>query len=306
MLILASNTDLLRITTGSAGKIDVHASWMDNVAGSIAPGRTNTANIITAGTTTVVGSPAVGAQRSLKTLHVFNRGTTNNAITVIHTDGSTSVELHKVTLPPNTSLQYVDEIGFVNTISGIAGMKNLIAQRVITTAVDHIDFVNEINPIYNEYELHVLGLQVNAVGAAIAVRVSKNAGVTWEADPAAQYGYAWQAQAASNVNVNFGGYDIAWYLSNPLEATVVDAFANASFILHAAYLAKSGVRKQMWGEGMMQDPIEGPTRIVAGCTFSDDTHSNPPINGLRFLLMPEGGPAKMSVGTFNLYGTRVS
>jgi hypothetical protein len=118
MLILGSSSDLLQVMTGSAGSIDVHASWMDNVAGAVGPGRTNTA-ITTAATTTVVGSPASGTQRNLKTLHIRNRGANSNDITVFHTDGTTPVSLQKVTLLAGGTLQYVDEIGFLPQLAGV-------------------------------------------------------------------------------------------------------------------------------------------------------------------------------------------
>lgn len=118
MLILASASDKLQIITGSAGTIDVHVSWMDNVAGSVALGRTNTANITTATITDVVASPAAGSQRNIKTMHVHNRGIVNNDITVVHTDGTTPVQLHKVTLVPAGSLEYIDEVGFGVIVGG--------------------------------------------------------------------------------------------------------------------------------------------------------------------------------------------
>jgi|SRR5215472_1338848 len=119
MLILASASDLLQIGVGSAGLIDVHASWMDNVAGAVGPGRTNTATITTASTTTVVPSPAAGSQRNVKTLHVRNRGTASNQITLTHTDGTTSVSLQSVSLPVGATLQYIDEVGFLPPLLGI-------------------------------------------------------------------------------------------------------------------------------------------------------------------------------------------
>ncbi len=112
MLLLVSTTDKLQVVTGSAGAIDVHASWMDNVSGGVQPGRTNT-NIATAATVDIVAAPAAGVQRNIKTLHIRNRGTANNAITVQHTDGTIVSQLHKVTLIPEQTLQYIDEIGFI-------------------------------------------------------------------------------------------------------------------------------------------------------------------------------------------------
>lgn len=112
MLLLTSITDKVQVVTGSAGTVDVHASWMDNVSGAVQPGRTNT-NITTAATTDVVASPATGVQRNVKTLHIRNRGTANNAITVQHTDGVIVSQLIKATLIPEQTLQYIDEIGFI-------------------------------------------------------------------------------------------------------------------------------------------------------------------------------------------------
>jgi hypothetical protein len=119
MLILASASDLIQLQVGSPGSIDVHASWMDNVSGAVGPGRTNTPTITTSGTTTVVASPAAGTQRNVKTLHVRNRGANANDVTVSHTDGTTAVSLQKVTLPAGSTLQYIDEVGFLPPLLGI-------------------------------------------------------------------------------------------------------------------------------------------------------------------------------------------
>lgn len=111
MLLLTSTSDKLQVVTGSAGTIDVHASFMDNVSGAVAPGRANT-NITAAVTTDVVTCPA-STQRNIKTLHVRNRGGSSNIVTVQHTDGTTLAQLHRTTLLPDQTLQYIDEIGFI-------------------------------------------------------------------------------------------------------------------------------------------------------------------------------------------------
>jgi hypothetical protein len=112
MILLTGTSDLVQIVTSAAVTIDVHASWVDNSASAVTPGRTNTA-ITTATTTTVVGSPASGVQRNLKTLHVCNKhASTPCDVTVRHTDGTTIVELCKVTLVAGAILQYIDKEGF--------------------------------------------------------------------------------------------------------------------------------------------------------------------------------------------------
>jgi hypothetical protein len=112
-LILGPTTDLLRVTTGQASTIDVHASWLDNAAGSITPSRTNTATISAATTTTVVGSPAASTQRNVKGLTIRNRDAAVACdITVVHTDGTNALELIKCTLAAGESLHYFEGIGF--------------------------------------------------------------------------------------------------------------------------------------------------------------------------------------------------
>ena len=73
MLLLTSVSDLIQVITGSAGAIAVHASWVDNATGTITPGRTNTASITGALTTTVVAAPAASTQRNVKFMSIFHR-----------------------------------------------------------------------------------------------------------------------------------------------------------------------------------------------------------------------------------------
>lgn len=101
MLILASTTDLIKVITGSALNLDVHASWLDFNGTTVTPGATDTL-ISTATTTTVVASPASSTQRNVKTLTFHNRdATSSNLITIEHTSsvGPTTVVLHAITLP---------------------------------------------------------------------------------------------------------------------------------------------------------------------------------------------------------------
>lgn len=112
MLILASTSDIIRVVTGSAvTTITCHASWVDNNAGTITPGRTNTA-ITTAATTTVVGSPAGSAQRNVKSLQITNNHTSlSTQVTVQHSDGTTVTDLMDCTLLANENLVF-NEAGF--------------------------------------------------------------------------------------------------------------------------------------------------------------------------------------------------
>lgn len=110
MLLLTSTSDIIRIVTGAAADVDVHASWVDNASGTITPGRTNTAPITTATTTTIVASPASGVQRNVKTLYIHNVSlTAETAVTVQHFDGTNSVDLINCTLLPDEHLNLTEE-----------------------------------------------------------------------------------------------------------------------------------------------------------------------------------------------------
>ncbi len=110
MLILQS-TDKLQVVTTGATSLDVHVSWMDNVAGAVNPGRTNTPTITTGTTTDVCGSPAAGVFRNIKTVHIRNKAGPVG-VTLRHTDGVNAVELYRVNLGTDQTMSYIDEVGF--------------------------------------------------------------------------------------------------------------------------------------------------------------------------------------------------
>lgn len=110
MLLLTSTSDIIRIVTGSAAEVDVHASYVDNNAGVITPGRTNTPPITTATTTTIVGSPASGVQRNVRSIHIHNvHSTGSTTVTVQHFDGTTSIDLINCTLLPDEHINLDEE-----------------------------------------------------------------------------------------------------------------------------------------------------------------------------------------------------
>lgn len=111
MLLLASTSDKLQVTTSSTANTDVHADYVDFSTGSV-PDRKNTA-IASATTTDVVLSPAASTIRTVKTLTIRNRhASTAQDVTVIHTDGTTAVELIKATLNAGDALHYDEGTGF--------------------------------------------------------------------------------------------------------------------------------------------------------------------------------------------------
>lgn len=114
-MLLVSTSDKIQVITGTAVTTDVHASYMDadnSTTPVITPGRKNTA-ISTATTTDVVSAPASSHQINVKYMTVRNTHASSSVdITVQHTDGTTTVTMHKVTLLPGGVLQYVEGLGF--------------------------------------------------------------------------------------------------------------------------------------------------------------------------------------------------
>lgn len=105
MLLLASTSDIIRVVTGSAADVDVHASYVDNASGTITPGRTNTAPITTATTTTIVGSPGASTQRNVRALYIHNtHATVSTTVLVQHFDGTNNVDLVNCLLLPDEHL----------------------------------------------------------------------------------------------------------------------------------------------------------------------------------------------------------
>lgn len=132
MIVLASTSDLLQIVTREAVTVDVQADWVDGVA-TATPGRTNTL-ISTATTTTVVAAPAGGVYRTIKTVHIRNRSATAAVkVTVVHTDGTTAVEMHACTIKPSGSLDYDERRGWtMRRTSGSVQWQTVGGQRSLT------------------------------------------------------------------------------------------------------------------------------------------------------------------------------
>lgn len=110
MILLTSTSDIIRVVTGSAASVQVHASYVDNASGVITPGRTNTAAITSATTTTIVPAPGASTQRNVKSLVLSNLSSTPTTVSIQHFDGTTSSELFSCTLLQNENLT-LDERG---------------------------------------------------------------------------------------------------------------------------------------------------------------------------------------------------
>ena len=101
MLQLTSTSDILDLITSAIADIEVHVSFLDNNAGTFTPGRTNTASIVSATTTTILGSPGSSIQRRVKHVNIRNNhASTSCDVTVRHYDGTNTESIYKATLRP--------------------------------------------------------------------------------------------------------------------------------------------------------------------------------------------------------------
>jgi len=112
MLLLASTSDRIRVTSSVAADIHVHASWVDLNGSTVTPGRANTL-ITTATTADVVGGPGASTVRNVKTLTIRNTDPTDSTIaTVIHTDGTNAMQIYQAFLAPGAQIHYIEGSGF--------------------------------------------------------------------------------------------------------------------------------------------------------------------------------------------------
>jgi len=143
VLLLASSSDLIRVITGSGSCIEPHVSWMDNDAGTITPGRTNTV-VLGAGTGTVLAGPSAG-QRNAKFISLNNvHASSSCTVRVEHYDGSISEVLADVTLLAGEALvldergtwtHYDANGGIYAGISGIATAGEMMGAVSLISAV---------------------------------------------------------------------------------------------------------------------------------------------------------------------------
>lgn len=113
MLIL-NPTDILRVVTGSAGDVEVYASFVDapypaTPGSNMSPERQLTA-ITTATTTTIVSAPAALTRRNVKYINITNNHASQSCqVGVELFDGSSVFELREVTLLPGENLAMTDD-----------------------------------------------------------------------------------------------------------------------------------------------------------------------------------------------------
>ena len=110
-MLLLTNGTTIEIVTTAALALDVTESHVDNNAGTITAGVTDTA-ITTAATTTVVATPTSPIVRNVQQLNARAKGAGSQTVTVQRKTGAAATELVKVTLLQDETLSYEQGQGF--------------------------------------------------------------------------------------------------------------------------------------------------------------------------------------------------
>ena len=257
MLNLASTSDQVSVITSAAGAIHVHVSWVDyNTSTFIAaPGRTNTAPIATATTTTVLAAPAASTVRNIKFLSIQNTSATvTNVITVNLTDGTNNLQLASVSLNPYDSLEYSDASGW--TYVTLAGG--------ITTGA---------------------GVNANATNANININDTSGSGtgtLTYQSNGTTYW--QWQKSAANSLNLQ--RYVSGTYADNPITistSTGVVTFADG-FVspIHGAVGTDPGVNVMLGVQSLAtgSSTATGTVQVGIYSNFYGNTSGTTDVRGI--------------------------
>jgi len=145
MIFLPVTVGKIQVVTSAAGSIHTHASFADvDASNNVTVGYENNV-ITTAATTDVVDPPTGGKTRNLKSLYIGNaHASVSNTVTIQHTDGTTTVELEKITLLPGERISFregvptrvVNSSGIERTPSDIRPYYNANTADVVASAAN--------------------------------------------------------------------------------------------------------------------------------------------------------------------------
>lgn len=143
MILCVGPNDKLQLSTDVATAIHVHISSMDvDASGNVSPIRRNIVNTSWNGLADLTVPVASGVTRNVKTLNIKNSSVSTTAVvTILHTDGTNTVELFKTALVAQQTLQYVEGQGW-KILGGVALGTGLVplAEIIPTDGQATVDF----------------------------------------------------------------------------------------------------------------------------------------------------------------------
>ena len=243
MLIQTATTDLIELVTSAAAAVDVHASWMDHTLSTdnYEAGRTPTA-ITTAATTTIVSNPAAGNTRNVKTIHIRNKDAAiTTDVTVQFDAAGTNYELHKVTLAPGESLEYVEGIGFFH-LKPAARLNLMLVTTadVINATTSFADITGLTTPILSG---KTYAFQVFLLHIANATTTGHRFGVNGPASP---------------TYLRLGGVaTVTGSITTPVFTTAVAAVSAYDTAVHGAVITGPATEVASWFGGTIVPSANG-------------------------------------------------
>lgn len=111
MILLASSSEILEVTTSTTAVINYTAAFIDSTTSAYTP-TTSQGVISSAATTTVISAPSGSNARSIVSITLFNAGTTSNTVVVKKDVSATEYIIAQASLLPGYSLDYNKETGW--------------------------------------------------------------------------------------------------------------------------------------------------------------------------------------------------
>jgi len=144
-MLLSSTTDKIQVITSSTSALDCQVNGFDlDTSGTARPVgyRLNTA-ITTATTTDVAAVPgSATTERTIQRASFRNKGGSTNVVTVLHTDGTTTVEMIEAALQADCSLQYHISRGW--WVTDTQGREATVTYGYAGTAISDSDTITRL------------------------------------------------------------------------------------------------------------------------------------------------------------------
>lgn len=270
-------------------------SGMDvDASGNVTTYRRNLVNASWSGIADLSTTAPSGSTRNIKTLNIKNSNTVGNVTaTVLHTDGTTTVELVRVVIQPQQTLQYVEGIGWSLAQQGTPAVFGMLIQEIVLSVdTPTIDFQN----IPQTYRHLLLEYQARTAVTGLA---SSDACLQCNGDASASYDAQRQVTADTGVTATSS---VGTPVALPLLAQVSAPNALANFMsigrIDIPYYTRSFFKQIMaqWtgNRGASSFLQEGITNI--------QYRSTNPITRITLFPHSSGSYNWLAGSAFTLYG----
>jgi hypothetical protein len=178
----------------------------------------------------------------------------------------------------------------------------VVIQRIdLTAGQATADFTSGIDATYDEYELHLINVQVTANGPT-GLRISQDGGATWKAG-ATDYSFGGRyitlttTGTASLDTGSTGASFISFTGGTGTNQSAASSNTSMNGRVKFWQPAKTVMRKSFLFDTVFQNPTDGMTQYRAAGTYVTD---NNPFNGLRLLV----SGTTFAAGSVVLYGIK--